>query len=112
VSVENESVVDIISIDEKRSAVILTVSDHLDWSDTTQHQMLLQTKLNRYLAFVESGEMLERYPDGKGLPVRLKVVFKFKPDAGGLEFLSKAKQIVEAAGFTLETTVFAESYDN
>lgn len=110
-SVENESVVDII-IDEQRQAVILTVSDHLDWSDTIQHQMILQTKLNRYLAFVESGEMLERYPTGKGLSVKFKVVFKFKPDACGLEFLSKAKQIIEAAGFILETTVFAESYDN
>ena len=110
-SVGNEIVVNIISIDEQRSAVILTVSDHLDWSDTTRHQTLLQTKLNRYLAFCESGEMLERYPAAKGLPVTLKVVFEFKPDARGLEFLSEAKKIVEAAGLRLETKVFADYQD-
>ena len=111
-SVENEGVVDIISVDEAKSAVVLTISDHLDWSDTTQHQLLLQSKFNRYLAFVESGELLERYPAGKGLRVRFRVVFKFKPDQAGLEFLAKAKQIIEGAGFSLETEVFAESYDN
>jgi hypothetical protein len=112
VSVENEDVVDIISIAEAKSAVVLTISDHLDWSDTTQHQLLLQSKFNRYLAFVESGELLKRYPAGKGLPVRFRVVFKFKPDQAALEFLAKAKQIIERAGFSLETEVFAESYDN
>lgn len=108
VSVENEGVVDIISIDEAKSAVVLTISDHLDWSETTQHQLLLQSKFNRYLAFVESRELLERYPAGKGLGVRFRVVFKFKPDQAALEFLAKAKQIIEGAGFSLETEVAAK----
>lgn len=110
-SVENEGVVDIISID-KATSVVLTISDHLDWSDTTQHQLLLQSKFNRYLAFVESGELLERYPAGKGLPVKFRIAFKFKPDQAAHEFLAKAKELIEAAGFSLETEVFAESYDN
>lgn len=108
-SVEDEGVVDFIGIDKSDSAVVLTVSDHLDWSDSVQHQTILQAKLNRYLAFVESGELLERYPAGKGLRVKFKVVFKFKPDASAQEFLSKAKEVIKSAGFTLETTVFAGS---
>jgi len=111
-SVEDEAIVDIISIDEHKSAVVLTVSDHLDWSDSTRHQTILQSKLNRYLAFVESGELLERYPAGTGLRVRFRVVFKFKPDGAAIEFLTKARQVIENSGFTFETEVFAESYDN
>ena len=111
-SVENEHVADIVSINEKQSAVKLTVSDHLDWSDTEQHQMVLHAKLNRYLAFAESGELLESYPAATGLPVVFVVVFKFRPDRSGEVFLSKARKIIESAGFTLQTTVFAESYDN
>ena len=112
VSIQDESVVDIISIREPDSTVVLTISDHLDWSDTVQHQTLLQTKLNRYLAFVESGELLEHYPAAKGLAVRIAVVFKFKPDKEALEFLRKAKKVIESAGFSIETSVFADSYDN
>lgn len=112
VSVQDESVVDIISVRKPDSSVVLTISDHLDWSDTIQHQTILQTKLNHYLAFVESGELLERYPAAKGLVVRIEIVFKFRPDKEALEFLRKAKKVIESAGFSLETSVFAESYDN
>jgi len=111
VSVDNENVVDIASINEKQSAVVLTVSDHLDWSDTEQHQIVLQAKLNRYLAFVESGELLERYPAAKDLPVEFLVVFKFRPDRAGESFLRTAGKIIESAGFSLQTKTFAESYD-
>jgi asparagine synthetase A len=61
VTVQDENLVDIISTNEMQSAGVLTVSDHLDWSDA-EHQTILQTKLNRHLAFVESEELLERYP--------------------------------------------------
>jgi hypothetical protein len=78
VSVEQTDVVDILGIDRETGHVVLTISDHLDWSDTVGHQMILQKKLNRYLAFVESGEILEQYPNAKNRPVAFRVVFKFR----------------------------------
>lgn len=111
-SIEQLDVVDIISTDRETGHVILTISDHLDWSDSVQHQTILQAKFNKYLAFIESGEILERYPDGKNRPVAIKVVFKYKPDVQGWRFLNKAKKVIESAGFTLRHEIFAESYDN
>jgi uncharacterized protein DUF6572 len=61
-SVEQTDVVDILGIDRETGHVVLTISDHLDWSDSARHQIILQKKLNRYLAFVESGEILEQIP--------------------------------------------------
>ena len=90
-TVEDEGAVDIVSINQERT-VVLTVSDHLDWSNTVQHQMLLQAKLNRYLAFVESGELLERYPAAKDLAVRFQVVFRVKPDSEGEKFFSQGQR--------------------
>jgi hypothetical protein len=112
VSVERRDVVDVVSIDKKTGHVILTISDHLDWSNSMEHQTTLQRKFNRYLAFVESGEILTRYPDARGRPVAIKVVFKFKPDQEGWRFLARAKEVIETAGFTLRHEVFAQSYDN
>jgi hypothetical protein len=111
-TVENTDAVDIIGIDNKTGEVVLTVSDHLDWSETVQHQLTLQKKFNAYLAFVESGEILERYPEAKGRPVTFRVVFKFRPDSEGQIFLEKARAVVESAGFKLRWELFAESYDN
>jgi hypothetical protein len=106
VSIEQTDVIDIISTDRVTGDVVLTVSDHLDWSDSTVHQMLLQRKLNRYLAFVESGEILEGYPDAKDKAIVFKVVFQFPPDDGGRAFLAKVRPIIESAGFTLRDEVF------
>jgi hypothetical protein len=77
------------------------ISDHLDWSDSTAHQLLLQSKLNRYLAFVESGEILQSCPKAKDRLVALRVVFRFQPDEAGRAFLAKTRAIVESAGFSL-----------
>ena len=106
-SIEQTDTVDIVSTDRVSGHVVLTISDHLDWSDSTAHLTLLQSKLNRYLAFVESGEILESYPDAKDRLIVFKVVFKFPPDEAGRAFLAKVKPIIESAGFSLRNEVFA-----
>ncbi len=100
-SIDQPDVVDIVSVDRMTGQVVLTISDHLDWSDSTAHQLLLQSKLNRYLAFVESGEILQSCPNAKDRLVALRVVFRFQPDEAGRAFLAKARAIVESAGFSL-----------
>jgi hypothetical protein len=111
-SVEQSKVVDFIGVDNETGGVVLTISDHLDWTNSQNHQAIFQDKINAYLAFVESGEILQRYPDAKGKPVALEVVFKFKPDISGLQFLAKVREVIESAGFAFKHEVFAESYDN
>jgi len=74
------------------------ISDHLDWSDSPAYEVVLQAKLNHYLAFVESGEILESYPGAKGRLIVLSVVFNFPPDEEGREFLDRLRPIIESAG--------------
>lgn len=97
-AVDDFNVIDIVSIDPGGN-VVLTVSDHLEWTETTSHQLTLQEKFNRYLAFVESGEILESYPNATGRPVIFSVVTQFDPDPSGLDFLKRAKAVIENAGF-------------
>ena len=111
-SVEQSKIVDFIGVDYETGGVVLTISDHLDWTNSQNHQVVLQDKINAYLAFVESGEILERYPDRKGKPIALEVVFKFKPDASGLRFLAKVKEVIESVGLAFRHELFAESCDN
>ena len=91
-SVEKFNVVDVVSVDPKTDCVVLTISDHLDWEDTVGHQTLLQGKFNAYLAFVESGEILQAYPDAKERRVTFRVVFKYRPDPEGEQFLLRARK--------------------
>ena len=105
-SVEQTDVVDILGTDRETGHVVLTISDHLDWSDSVDHQTILQKKLNKYLAFVESGEILEQYPDAKNRPVAFRVVFQVPPDESGQAFIARARAAIESAGFTLRDEVF------
>jgi hypothetical protein len=111
-SVEQTDVVDIVGVDRGTGKIILTISDHLDWSDSTTHQELLQKKFNAYLAFVESGEIFEQYPNAKGRSVVFEVVFQIPPAEEGLAFLERAREVIESAGFELQHKVFKTSGSN
>jgi hypothetical protein len=110
-SVDQPDVVDMVSISQA-GEVALTVSDHLDWSNSIEHQTILQNKLNAYLAFVESGELIQQYPEARGRNVVLNVVFKHRPDRDGLVFMKRATRVIQSAGFRLQYELFAESCDN
>ena len=107
-SVEESSVVDVIGIERDSGKVILTVSDHLDWSRQDEHEQKLQDKLNTYLRFIESGELLESYPAAKGRDPVIEVVTRVEPSPGGLQFLQRVAEIVQGAGIEFRTRVLGE----
>jgi hypothetical protein len=108
VAVDDPGVVDVIS-ESQIDCIVLTISDHLDWQESTSHQLVLQSKLNRYLAFVESGEILEHRPDATTKRVVFRVVCKYEPDASGRAFLERARSVIEGAGFEFQYQFFGHS---
>ena len=82
-SVEQLDKVDILSVDPRTGHVVLGISDQLDWTESIDHRLILQAKFNTYLAFIESGEILDRYPDARDRPVAIRVFFKHNPDTDG-----------------------------
>lgn len=104
-AVDNPGAIDIMS-ESKTGSIILTISDHLDWRDSISHQITLQNKLNRYLAFVESAEILEHRPDAAAKNVVFRIVGKYEPDTSGLAFLQRARSVIEQAGFQFQYEFF------
>jgi hypothetical protein len=89
--------------------VVLTISDHLPWGNfVQQHLEILRDKLNTYLAFVESGELIDQYPDAAGRKVIIDVIGKFDLGAAGVEFFQNATIAVSDAGMTLQFSRFVE----
>jgi hypothetical protein len=97
-SVENPNVIDIIRSEKDGGRVTLTITDHLEWGDG-KHLLKLQDKLNKYLAFIESGEILEKYPGAQGKAVKINVACKFRPDSEGEKFLHLCRGKIAEAGF-------------
>ena len=65
-SVDETQRVDFVSLDPATNEVVLTISDHLDWSDVGEHLLLLQAKLNSYIALVEGGGVDSAIPEREG----------------------------------------------
>lgn len=101
-SVEDKDKIDAISLSNDGSKVILTITYHLDWSEDNLYK--LQEKLNTYLSFIESGEMMEVYPQSKGKYVVIEIVHNEPLDVSGFQFAEKAKTIFDEAGFELVFT--------
>jgi hypothetical protein len=95
-TVEETTTVDAIGVDSESGDVRLLLSDHLDWESEQEHLTLLQAKLNAYLRFIESGELVEKYPAAAGRPPRIDLVLRVPPTDGALVFLQNAEQTIEA----------------
>ena len=102
--VDQAGVVDFVSR-EPNGDCVLVISDHLPWGRGGTHLLLLQEKLNRYLAYTEAGELYERFPEAKGFPVIMRIYFMHAPDEMGVKFLDLARNAVEGAGFGFEYKV-------
>lgn len=94
---EKTNTVDAIGIESHSDKVVLTIIDSHLWNDD-EHLFLLQEKINTYLRFVESGELVQSYEKARNRNVAINILLKFLPDPKGNIFLQKAKEVVESAG--------------
>ena len=105
--VDNPDVIDAIGLLEAEGQVVLTIFDHLEWDDSSNHLLTLQKKINRYFAFIESGQLLEKYPAATGKRVRTDVCCQYSPSSNGEQFLERARVVAEGAGVLLTWRVLA-----
>jgi hypothetical protein len=98
-SIEQRRVVDFVSTDKADGHITLTISDHLPWLPDNEHLLVLQDKINDYLAFLESGEIYDSYPKAHGREIEIQVYCKYPPAGDGVRFLELASETVRKAGF-------------
>lgn len=106
-AVDDPDQIDLLVTDKEKTFVRLVIADHLDWEelDEGHHLELLQNKLNRYLDFVESGELIQTRPDLQACPVIIQVAAKFPPNEEAAKFYRLAAPAVAEAGISLELEV-------
>lgn len=110
-TVSQTSLIDWLGLEKGSGHVSLTVVDDLDWSDEQVHLVLLEAKLNAYLAFIESGEVHDRVKDelrrdvARSTPIKVEVIFRFEPSRRAVEFIEYATRTFAEAGVQLTTSI-------
>ena len=94
-TIEQEDVIDIIGVNEEEQYISLIISDHLEWDEKNEKLVMLQNKINSYLAYIESGQIYEQHPKSKELDVHIRLTCMHEPNAEGLKFLKLVTPIIE-----------------
>ena len=106
-SVEQPYVVDFVSTDPW-GHIVLTIADHLDWSDEKYHIGLLQEKINNYVSFIESGEFYEAFPHARGRQLVIHVVRKCELPALAQEFHTHAATTLRRLNLDFTSALLAD----
>jgi hypothetical protein len=106
ISITETKVVDIIAVPEcEPDNVVLVITDHLEWGAKAQqgeHLLLLQEKINTYIAFIESGELLQSYPPAKGKNPEIRINGLYElPDQGQI-FIDRVTEVLKGVGIGLK----------
>jgi len=91
-SIEEPNKVDGLGIDKENGEVVIFISDHLLWLNGAVHFSALEKKLGNYINFVKSGQLLKDFPEGEGMPIRVKLIYEDEPTIQAEEMLKVVKQ--------------------
>lgn len=94
-SLDRIDVVDAMGVDRESGAAILNLIDSWSWEEEHEqaHLAALVDKFNRYLGFVESGEIYQAYPAAEGRSLEILITGRFEPSAAGLRFMAHASEV-------------------
>lgn len=93
-SVVDTDSIDAIGLDKEAKRIFLTIIDPLVWDNDNVHLFTLQEKINTYLHFIESGELLKTMPESKGCDVAIELILKHIPTSEAITFFDNTMQIL------------------
>ncbi|MCP1475742.1 hypothetical protein ABIA54_000165 [Pseudomonas sp. EB276 TE3739] len=91
--------------------IILGIADHLEWGEKTQqgeHLLVLQEKINNYIAFIESGEIYTEIPGALGKSPVIRVQGKYELSEQGELFVDSVVETLKEVGIGFEFVLKAE----
>ena len=96
--VEERGVVDIVAIHAEENLCVLGLVDLERWDDETQHNAALQARLNEYVAYWDSGQLLGDFPDARYLGIQITVFFRHQPDPAAVDWLAQTAANIQTLG--------------
>lgn len=106
-SVDHPELIDMVNQSRTTGAVSLIISDHLPWDDVGAHAAILQKKIERYLLFIKTGEILRMHPHSGPEHKIIQVYLLVEPPSGpAIHFLEEMKRLVNLAGVGFNYGVF------
>lgn len=101
-SVLDRETVDGMALDKDGRGIRLLIVDHLDWSNEYNHLLVLQEKINAYIAFCEEHQYNQIYKKILVEYAILEIHFKYEPTIKVMNFLEQVQRQVNEMGIAIE----------
>ena len=104
-SVIETNKIDGIGISKDGRKLVLLITDHLDWNHEYEHLIQLQNKLNSNIAFLESQQYKEVYPNSTFSSYLIEIRFMYELTANCEKFVDVIKKQIEEQNIFIEVIV-------
>ena len=94
-NIEKTNTIDGVAYDEKDLKLVLLLADGMDWHDEKKHLLLLQEKINNYIAYIEGKQYLQKYSNVEQIEIQIK--FLFKETDNCKKFLEQVEKIISTS---------------
>lgn len=84
--------------DPKADEYALITLETRPWQGEVEQLKQLQTKVNNYLHFALDGELVQKYPQAVGKPVRIQLDCESEPAGETADFLNRVGDAVRRQG--------------
>ncbi len=91
--IDNPRVIDALGTENDTGVEVLTIMDAWDWADEPEHLLALGDKINAYLGFVESGQLLEEHPRVEGQARRIDILSRYPFPTHLAAFIDHVRQV-------------------
>lgn len=110
-TIENSDKVDGLGIDNIADEAVLLISDHLRWDDE-RHFRLIEKKVNKYLEFIQSGQIYEALPNAAGKKIKIKLIYEHIPDISSKGVLDNLVSQFRGSGVIFTYESLPDKYQN
>ncbi len=100
-SISESNIVDGIGLSED-GALVMLITDHLDWENENEHLYTLQNKMNAYISYCESGQYKQFSGDAEVKYSIFEIHFLYEPTETALEFLNNVQEQIGGMGIKIE----------
>ena len=104
-SVVDTNRIDGIGISKDGQKLILLITDHLDWSHEYEHLIQLQEKLNSNIAFLESQQYEEIYPNKRFSWFCIEIHFMYELTSNCMKFIDIIKKQLIGQNISIDVVV-------
>jgi hypothetical protein len=99
-TIDNPEVIDLVTYD-RTGAVLLVMVEHRSWVGSAERLAQLHAKFDRYLTFIRTGELVERYPFAAGRPLHIELRSYDEPDEATSRTLDEIRSQLSPLGVVL-----------